>query len=217
MPIAFFDLDRTLLSVNSAQLWVRFEHNEGRISWFQALKAGLWIGAYHLGFARIEAVIEDAIATLAHQDEREVFERTRRFYQEQVQNTVRPGAIKALEQHRTAGDTLAILTSSSIYLSRLAGEQLNISHLCCNRFEVIDGRFTGKADGNLCFGAGKIQHAEALASSLGQQLKDASFYTDSASDIPVLERVGRPIAINPDPTLAREARRRGWEIIDWGS
>jgi phosphoserine phosphatase len=67
----------------------------------------------------------------------------------------------------------------------------------------------------LCFGAGKVVAAEAWAARHGVDLADTTFYTDSYTDLPMLERVGRPVAVNPDPRLARTARRRGWPILRW--
>lgn len=216
MPIAFFDLDRTLIAVNSGQLWVRYERKGGRIQLSQALRAGMWIFGYHLGFSRMEPILEEAIASLEGQGESELRDRTRHFYETEVRGTVRPGAARSLARHREQGDVLALLTSSSSYLSAEFQEQLGIPHACCNHFEVREGRFTGRPLGSLCFGAGKLAHARRLAAELGEDLRNASFYTDSYSDLPVMEEMGHPVAVNPDPSLARAARQRGWEVVDWG-
>lgn len=217
MALAFFDLDRTLLSVNSGQLWVNYERRAGRIGVSQALRAAFWIFGYHLGFSRMEPVLEEAIATLTGLSEDELRRRTRHFYETEVKNTLRPGASKVVATHQERGDATALLTSSSLYLSEAIQEILGIPHICCNRFEVKSGVFTGKPLLPLCFGAGKLDHAKNLAAELGEDLRNASFYTDSYSDLPVMEAVGHPVAVNPDLPLARLARKRGWEIVDWGS
>lgn len=217
MALALFDLDRTLLSVNAGQLWVRREMRLGYIGRWQATKAAAWIFGYHLGFSRIEKVLEDAIGTLRGTSEEAVDRRTRAFYEEEVAATYRPRAHDALEAHRARGDTLALLSSTSIYLARPVMEALSIPHALCNRFEVVDGVFTGRAEGTLCFGPGKLEHAQRLASELGERLEDATFYTDSMSDRVVMEAVGTPVAVHPDPSLARLAAKRGWRIEDWGT
>jgi HAD superfamily hydrolase (TIGR01490 family) len=217
MALALFDLDRTLLSVNAGQLWVRREMRLGYIGRWQATKAAAWIFGYHLGFSRIEKVLEDAIGTLTGTSEEAVERRTRAFYEEEVAATYRPRAREVLEQHRARGDRLALLSSTSIYLARPVMESLGIEHALCNRFEVVDGVFTGRATGTLCFGPGKLEHARRLASELGERLEDATFYTDSASDLAVMEVVGTPVAVHPDPTLARIASKRGWRVEDWGT
>ncbi len=217
MPLALFDLDRTLLSVNAGQLWVRREMRLGHVSRWQATKVAAWIFGYHLGFSRVERVLEDAIRTLEGVSEDEIRRRTESFYAEEVAQTYRRRAREVVEDHRTRGDVLALLTSSSTYLSAPVQAELRIEHSLCNRFEVVDGRFTGKPLGTLCFGPGKLAHARTLADQLGERLEDAAFYTDSASDLPVLEVVAVPVAVNPDPQLARIARKRGWRIEDWGA
>lgn len=213
--IAFFDLDRTLISANSATDWIRQELRLGNISRRTVARAAGWIGLYQLGFARIESALHDGAATLTGQSEAELAARTRLFWTEQIAPTIRPGAHAALEKHRAAGAHLAMLTSSSTYLGGAAAEMLGIETVLANRFLVRDGRFTGALAEPLCFGAGKLVHAERLAASLGVPLSACAFYTDSYSDLPVLEAVGQPVAVHPDPRLARAARARGWPIERW--
>lgn len=86
----------------------------------------------------------------------------------------------------------------------------------CNRFEVVDGQFTGAILPPMCFGPGKTAHARRLAQEAGLDLAEAAFYTDSYSDLPALLAVGQPIVVHPDPRLLREARKRSWEVQDWG-
>lgn len=215
MGIAFFDLDRTLLTVNAGKLWVRAELRAGKLSRWQAARAAAWIFGYHLGYSRIERVLAEGIATLAGEEEAALRARTRAFYDREVAPTFRRRARAVVEAHRARGDHLALLSSTSPYLAEPVVEALGLDHTLCNRFEVEGGRFTGRPVLPLCFGAGKLDHARALAESLGERLEDATFYTDSASDLPVLEAVGRPVAVHPDPRLARVAARRGWALEDW--
>jgi HAD superfamily hydrolase (TIGR01490 family) len=214
--IAFFDLDRTLVDVNSAKLWIRRELREGYISKRQALKAAGWVVLYEMGFADIEDVIERAMGTLAGEDEAPVVERTSRFWHEEVRARIRPGARDAVEAHRAKGERVVLLTSSSNYLSIEAQEELGLDDILCNRFEVVDGVFTGTPQRPLCFGPGKVTHAEAYAAQHGVALADCAFYTDSFSDLPMLEAVGKPVVVAPDPRLRRHARRRAWTIAEWG-
>lgn len=217
MALALFDLDRTVLSVNSAKLWISAEVRAGFLTRWQALRAAAWIGTYHAGFTRLESLVEEAIATLDGASEAELVERTERFYAEEIAGTARPGALAALERHRQAGDTIALLTSSSNYLCAPALRQFQIEHALCNRFEVVEGRFTGKAAGPICFGPGKVAHAQAFAEAHAMDLAAAWFYTDSMSDRPMMEAVRYPVAVNPDPRLRRLALKRGWPVEDWGA
>lgn len=216
MRLVFLDLDRTLIAVNSASGWIRRELRLGFLSPRQALVGAFWIGRYQLGFARMEAAIESAVASLAGEEEEAIRARTHAFWREEVAATVRPGARAAIERHRAQGDRLYLLTSSSRYMSEICAEELGLEGWLCNGFEVREGRFTGRVEGPLCFGPGKVRHAEALAQRLGLPLGESVFYTDSYSDLPMLEAAGEPVVVAPDPRLAREARRRGWREERWG-
>jgi HAD superfamily hydrolase (TIGR01490 family) len=213
--IAFFDLDRTLISVNSATTWIRRELRLGNISRWQAIRGAIWILFYHLGFVRMDRAIRDAVSFLHGKSENEVARRTREFWVEEVVQTIRPGARLAIEDHRSRGDMVVILTSSSSYLCASVMEELPLEEALCNHLEVEDGLFTGTLREPICFGEGKVSHARRLADREGIELEDCSFYTDSYSDLPVLEVVGHPVVVHPDPRLARLARRRGWQIVDW--
>jgi HAD superfamily hydrolase (TIGR01490 family) len=217
VSVAFFDLDRTLISRNSGSMWVRAQLREGRISLGAAARALLWLTRYHLGRSGLDGAVLDAIRTLEGQPEADLRQRTGAFYDAEVRGLYRPGALAALNEHRAQGHTLALLTTSSLYMAERVGEALGFDSLLCSRFEVdAQGRFTGRPDGALCFGEGKLHHAQALADSLQVSLGDCAFYTDSVTDAPVLEVVGRPVAVNPDPRLRRLAARKGWAIVDWG-
>ena len=218
MAVAFFDLDRTLLAANSATLWVRRELALGNLRRRQGVQAAVWLGLYQLGLGGMDVLVARAIATLAGTREADVRERTRAFYREQVSALYRPGGLAALERHRGAGDRVVLLTSSSQYLSECVAQELRLDDILCNRFEVdAAGRHTGRALGALCYGEGKLAYARAYAAGAKADLGACAFYTDSYSDLALLEQVGRPVAVNPDLRLKRRAARHGWETVDWGS
>jgi HAD superfamily hydrolase (TIGR01490 family) len=215
--IAFFDLDRTLIAANSGTLWVRREYALGHISRWQALRALLWIAGYQLGLATMEDALTRAIAMLEGTPEADLRDRTSVFYAEQVRPLYRPGARRAVEEHRSLGEPIVLCTASSLYLSEWVARELGFEAILCNRFEVdARGLHTGRPLGGVCFGAGKLSLARAFAQARGVSLSDCVFYTDSYSDLPMLEAVGRPVAVNPDRRLLRRAERSGWPVVDWG-
>ncbi|MGA9523045.1 MAG: HAD-IB family hydrolase [Myxococcaceae bacterium] len=217
MSIAFFDLDKTLLSVNSGSLWFRSEFKRGYINWNQALQAFTWLSLYHLGFSRLEQSLLTTIAQLEGIRESDVVQRTRAFYEREVRHQFRPLARGIVERHRADGDALVLLTTSSNYVAEIVQEALGMDHILCSRFETdAQGRYTGRPLGPLCFGPGKLTLGRAYAESQGVPLSSCSFYTDSASDLPMMEAVGRPVAVHPDRRLRRIAKQRRWEIADWG-
>ena len=218
MAIAFFDLDKTLLAVNSGSLWIRRELALGHITRVQAMRATLWLARYHMGFVPMQDALVQAMSHLQGTDEQPIRERTIRFYEELVRSQYRPGALRAVEEHRSAGDRLVLLTSSSGYMAELVARDLGLDAILCNRLEVdAAGCYTGRPLGEVCFGEGKRSHAQAHAAEAGVPLSACAFYTDSYSDLPVMEVVGRPVAVHPDRRLRREALRRGWPVVDWGS
>lgn len=214
--IAFFDVDKTLLAVNSATLWVRRELRAGNISRVDALRASFWVGLYGLGFIEADDVIRAAIRTLRGKRERDVLDRTLEFWDEEVRPTLRPGARAAVQRHKEAGELTFLLTSSTNYMSAPIADELKVDGFLANRFVVEDGVFTGAAHEPVCYGRGKVAHALGCAGKLNIELRECAFYTDSASDLPMLEAVGRPVVVDPDPRLRRIARKRGWPVEDWG-
>jgi len=216
VALAFFDLDKTILSVNSGTLWIRREVRLGHVTRWQAARAASFLFRYHLGFTALERVLDEGVSGLAGTSAREVRERTLRFYDEEVRHRIRPGALRALEAHRSAGDRLVLLTSSTDYLSELFARDLRLDDVLCNRLESVEDVHTGRTVEGLCFGPGKRVHAEKLAATHREPLSRSSFYTDSYSDLAMLEAVGRPVVVHPDPRLRREAQRRRWPIVDWG-
>lgn len=218
IALAFFDLDLTLLGRNSGRMWVRAELRGGHIGFRDAARAGVWLLRYHLGSAELTGPMLEAIATLEGVPEQVIRDRSHAFYDQEVAHLVRPRAAQVLAAHRQAGDRLVLLTGSSSYIAERAAAQLGLDEVLCTRFEVgEDGRFTGRPAGPVAYGAGKLALAEALLEREGLGFEACSFYTDSYSDLPVLERVGRPVAVNPDPRLRRHARAAGWELADWGA
>jgi HAD superfamily hydrolase (TIGR01490 family) len=217
VAIAFFDFDRTLIASNSASMFVRAELRAGHITMLQALRAMTWMARYHLGMVALDSAVAQALEMLAGGDEQALRGRSETFYEQELRALYRPGALEAIASHRQAGDLIVLLTASPSYVSELVRQDLTLDGILCNRFEVdAGGVFTGRTVGGLCFGAGKLSHAQAFASERKMPLEDCSFYTDSFSDLPVLLAVGNPVAVNPDHRLRREAKRRGWKVVDWG-
>lgn len=215
---AFFDLDRTLIGINSAFEYARYERARGRISLWDFLQASLWMGLYHLSIVDIERAFARALRTYrgAHADE--LMDLTRQFFEEEVVHTFQPGAARALQTHRDQDHKLVLLTASSPYMSKLAAQTWDLDDWLSNRFPTDDkGCLRGTFEQPLCYGDGKVHRARQWADRHGVALENSYFYTDSYSDLPMLEVVGHPRVVNPDPRLHRAAQRRQWPIEDWAT
>ena len=215
MTVAFFDLDRTVIDLNSGTSWLRMEWREGRVSTRDALWGVSVLARYALGHGALEEAYDAAVATYAGVHESEISDRTRTWFFRDIAHRVRPGARQAIAKHRAAGDRLVIATSSSIYAAGAAREAYGFDDIVASSFEVAsDGRFTGRVASS-AYGKAKADRAAEWASKAAIDLSACTFYTDSITDLALMERVGRPVAINPDRPLRRLAAARGWAIEDW--
>jgi HAD superfamily hydrolase (TIGR01490 family) len=192
------------------------ERRVGRITRWQLVQAAFYLVAYRFGLVEMGRVMTKALRTIRGLPEDTVRRWTEAWFRDEVVPFVAPGARPALEAHRAQGHRLVLLTTSSPYESKAACEHLGLDHFLCTRYAVKDGVFTGELVPPACFGAGKVAAAEAWAAAEGLDLGRCHFYTDSITDLPMLERVGFPHVVNPDPRLRRVARRKGWTVLDWG-
>lgn len=216
MSIAFFDLDKTLIAENSAKLWLKSLWNNRDINALHMIHASYWLLKYHLGFTKMDEVIEKGLALIAGEDANEVLHKTREFFTDTVQGLYRPGALQAIKVHRDLGHKISLLTSSFDGLSLLVQKDLSLDFCLCTRLEIAHGLYTGRTIGPPCFGKNKVTFALQLCDELKVPIQQCTFYTDSASDLPLLTVVGRAVAVNPDPHLRARAQLKGWEIVDWG-
>ncbi len=216
MALALYDLDRTAIAVNSATLWVRRQYREGRIGTVTVVEAGFWLSLYRVGLMQADKALYRAVASMEGQPEADLAARTEQFWREECLHTLRPGARRVIEDHRARGHANVLSTSSSPWISRLAVAELGLDDYLCTEIEVgDDGLLTGRIAGTPNFGQGKLTRLQAFAGERGIALEDVWFYTDSAADLPLMEAVGHPVCIDPDPKLARVARQRGWPTEDW--
>jgi len=212
---AFFDLDRTLVRVNTAKLYVRWRVRENLLPWTDIIRTSWWGLQYTFGVLDLGSVTARALTTLEGLDEAEFRADCADWAAREVFPHVTEHARDEVARRRDEGLELALLTTTTRYVAEPVAELLGVEHILCSGVEVESGRFTGALDGPLCYGPGKVDHARDWASDRGVDLRRSVFYTDSVSDLPMLEAVGEPRVINPDPRLRRVARVRGWPMETW--
>lgn len=197
-------------------MYVRYQRQIGEATTGDLLRTLGWVAQYTIGTLDMQRVAARALKGLAGVPEIVVSARCDDWFRHSVERYVTDGGRLAVRAHLRAGDVCAIVTGASFYASRPLARLLNIPHVVSTVFEVDERAvFTGRPVEPLCFGAGKLERAERFAAQAGLPLEDAVFYTDSHSDLPLLERVAEPVAVNPDPRLSRIARARGWRIERW--
>ena len=215
MRAAFFDMDHTVLAVNSGTEWMRYLRRRGEITRLGMVRALGWALRYRLGVLDMPTLSRRLVAPMAGQDEATLAAACGAWVEAEIRHAIVRRAIETLDRHRAAGDRVVLLTSSTPYVSEPIARVLGIADVICSRLEVAGGRFTGRVIEPICYGTGKVTLAELWAQREGIDLAASAFYTDSVADLPMLERVGRPVAVDPDLRLGRIAARRAWPIERW--
>lgn len=214
--VVLFDMDRTLVRRDTASLYIRYQRDIGEANWKDGLRVAWWILQYSFGVIDAERVAEHAVLDYRGKREDWMVDMCRDWFRGYVLAHVSEHGRRAVERHRAAGDFVAIVTGATRYAAEPLAQELGIEHVVCTELEVAaDGCFTGKVKKPMCYGAGKITLTERYVAELGMSLEKATFYSDSITDLPLLERVDRPVVVNPDARLGRLARRRGWPIERW--
>ena len=212
---AYFDLDRTVFSINSGYRWLLYERQRGHLNIRQLASGFVALGRYAIGQAELDRVLLDAIADYQGEAAKDLEGRTLDFYQSVVKESIRTDARAAIAHHKRLGHRCVILTTSSQFLAKLVAVELNFDGYLCTTLETMNGVLTGRPSGRLCYGPGKRFYMEADLSSCRQDGRNAYFYTDSFSDLPALKVVGYPRIVTPDRRLRKWASEKGWPILDW--
>lgn len=215
--VAFFDLDHTLLDVNSGHLWAREEWRRGRLGVSDVLKVTWVFLRYGLGAEDLDDAMYGAARLYEGIPEAQLAAEIGAWFDRDLAHRARPGALTALRAHREAGDTCVLATSSTQFSAACAVRTWGLDDAVSTVIEVDDdGILTGDI-AVMGLGAHKLGLCRAWAARAGHDLAQAAFYTDSYSDLPLLAEVGEPVAVHPDRRLRAEALARGWPIARWGT
>jgi HAD superfamily hydrolase (TIGR01490 family) len=209
---AFFDMDKTLIAENSASLFMKHRYARGEISGVDLLKGlGAYI-QYKLGVLDIRNWTKSMMLQFRGQSEGELEKQALEWFDVSVAPTLYPEAERLVREHDAAGHFVAIVSGATKFVVRPLAARLGIQHMLYTRLEVEDGLFTGRVIEPICFEEGKIYWLQQFIDEHGIDLARSWFYTDSITDRPLLDLVGHPVAVNPDPLLYREAVRRRWPV-----
>lgn len=210
---AFFDVDGTLLARNSATLYIRHLRRTGQARRRDVAWTLYYLLQYKFGMLDLERTLGESMRFVAGKDEESVRHDCQAWFARDVRPLVYPQMAGLAAAHRRAGHVTALVTSATRYLAEPLAAELGIAHVLVTQLVVREGRFTGEAVRPVCYGPGKVHWARALAEQEGVDLDASYFYTDSITDLPLLEAVGQPRIVHPDPPLRRLALRRGWPIL----
>lgn len=212
---AFFDVDHTLLAVNSGRKWVEYLRRTGQMSTRKLLRSLVWLARYRLALLDLEAVTAEAAKDWAGREVAAVESEVGAWFDAEIARWICPEGQARVARHQADGHVVALLTSGTRFSAEPLARRLDVAHVLCTRLEERGGLLTGRHVAPACAGPGKVVLAERFAGEHDVDLSRSYFYTDSMSDLPMLERVGLPRVINPDPRLGRLARARGWPLELW--
>ena len=217
MSLAMFDLDNTLIGGDSDYLWGEFLCEKGIIedtASFQKMNEYFY-QQYEVGKLDIYAWAEFSFKVLTEYSIDELNDLRQNFIQQKIEPIFLDKAQSCINQHKENGDTVLVITASNTFITAPIAKMYGINHLLATEPEFKDGRFTGKVSGVPCFQSGKIDNLMPWIEKHNKNLKGSYFYSDSHNDLPLLELVDNPVAINGDPRLTSTANKNGWPNLDW--
>lgn len=217
--LVLFDLDHTLLPLDSDYQWADFLARTGRAgdpAEAQRRNEEL-MERYNAGELTAEQSAEFMLGLLARASLPDLALWHEAFMCEVIRPAIRDNAVELVQQHMTRGDLCAIVTATNDFVTAPIARAFGIPHLIATNAELRNGRYTGRMEGVPSFQAGKIVRVDEWLRGMGLTRDDFAetwFYSDSPNDLPLLEVVSHPVATNPSATLREIAQQRGWRVLD---
>lgn len=216
--LALFDLDHTLLPIDSDYEWGQFLVRIGAVDALAyARRNDEFFAQYQAGVLDPVEYLEFALGTLAGFPRAALAAMHAQYMAEVIEPAIRPQALALVRRHLDAGDLVAIITATNHYITAPIARAFGVEHHIAAMPEFdADGTLTGRLAGTPTSGPGKIVHMHAWLDSLGRpfdSFESSHFYSDSHNDIPLLSVVSHPVATNPSAALATHANAQGWPLL----
>lgn len=216
--LALFDLDHTLLPIDSDYEWgqflVRIKAVDGAAF---ARRNEAFFAQYQAGTLDPVEYLEFALGTLASFPRAQLDAMREQYLHEVIRPALRPAALDLVKRHLDGGDLVAIITATNHYVTAPIAHAFGVEHHIA-AMPALDaaGNITGRLAGTPTSGAGKVSHMHAWLAQLGRpfaSFESSHFYSDSHNDIPLLSVVSHPVATNPSAALATHANAQGWPLL----
>ncbi|MGV6816262.1 MAG: histidinol-phosphatase [Thiotrichales bacterium] len=216
MNLALFDLDNTLLAGDSDYAWGQFLVEKGVVdaATYEAANQRFYED-YKRGVLDIHEFAAFAFHPLTEHPIEQLVAWRQQFLEEKIRPIMLSKGIETIEQHRRRGDVILIITATNSFVTQPIAEAFGVSELIATEPERIDGAYTGKILGTPCFQEGKVIRLRQWLDQHTLSLDGSTFYSDSHNDIPLLESVERPVAVDPDKKLLEHAQNRQWKVLSF--
>jgi HAD superfamily hydrolase (TIGR01490 family) len=211
--IAFFDLDRTIISENSGKILIRHAYRKGLIS-KRYVAWGFYLSfLYKFKLKDPVLIIKTITKWLKGTEELALNDLADEIFSKYLKKSIRPEIEEKIKFHKNNDARVVILSSSLYPVCKATADHLQMDDIICTRLETSNGIFTGRPNGRFCFEEEKVKRLTEYCEINNTSLQNAWYYGDSVADLPALGIVGNPVCVNPDKELRREAILCGWEII----
>lgn len=215
MPLTLFDLDNTLITNDSDFLWGQFlvdnkivdreEYEQKNRQFFED---------YEKGCLDIDSYLKFSLKPLSQHSAQQLYQWRSQFIEQLIQPIIAPGTPDLLDKHRKLGDTLMIISATNLFITQPIAELLDIPNILATQPEILDGAYTGEYIGVPTYQRGKVEALQQWMEAHQMDLTNSTFYSDSHNDLPLLEMVDNPVAVNPDEQLKQVAVKQNWPLLD---
>ena len=212
--VVFFDLDKTLLSVNSGKILVQMAYKTGLMPFRTYLKAISTSIVYKFNLRKPIVAVNNMASWLAGFEEKLFTEFINTIIENHLIKSIRPSMVKEIELHKKQGGYIVLLSASLPQVCQPIAKHLGIDEIICSEMEIKNGIFTGYPKGNICLGPEKEIRIKKFCEVNSFILNESYSYADSISDIEVQTATGHPVCVSPDKKLRRIAENKGWRIIE---
>ncbi len=213
MALAIFDLDNTLLGGDSDYLWGEFLVAQNIVdgSTYQQANQDFY-DQYLAGTMDIFEFLSFQLAPLADTPMPQLLALRQQFLTEKIEPIILQAGRQLIAHHQDNGDTTLIITATNSFITAPIAENLGVEHLIATEPEIVNGIYTGKVKGTPSYQYGKVERLESWLYDQQLSLNDSYFYSDSHNDLPLLQLVDHPVAVDPDPKLLTFAKQQGWQV-----
>lgn len=213
--IAVFDIDDTILRVNSSKIIALAAHRQGMMKTRDLLNGILHIFFYKYNLRDPLKIIDSMGEWVKGTEINRLRELVDSIFESEIVKAIRPEIIKEIKYHQSNNAETVILSSALSQICNPIASYLGFDHVLCSEIEEVDGKLTGRPIGHFCFGSEKLNRLKEFCFSNGYQLEDSWYYADSRDDFHVLEAVGYPVCVSPDRKLKKIAKERNWPVNLW--